>query len=176
MDAWSSSLYRIDAEGNMLPLPRTEKAGGAFSFKALVESVCKDIRPRSLLDEWLRKGFVVLDSEDRVVVVRPRPTGLVEGPAGTGLFLSEMLADLLHGFDRVYIHGETMPGFGYQVEYRGALRRRGTHAGPATPARPGPGAGTDSCAGSLASPAYAATRRNGTRISVRDLLRWLTKG
>ena len=117
LDAWSSSLELLDANGRMLPLPRTQRQGGARSFEALVESVSKDFRARSLLDEWLRKGFVVLDEQDRVVPVQRRSTGVVEGAAGTGLLLSEMVSDLLNGFERVYLHEQAVPGFGFHLVY-----------------------------------------------------------
>ncbi|HLO95398.1 MAG TPA: DUF6502 family protein, partial [Burkholderiaceae bacterium] len=87
------------------------------SFESLVEHVNKDIRARALLDEWLRKGFVTLDEQDRVVLVKRRSTGVVEGAAGTGLLLSEMVSDLLNGFDQVYLHEQPVPGFGFNVVY-----------------------------------------------------------
>jgi hypothetical protein len=117
LDAWSSSLDFLDADGNMLPLPRTQRLGGARSFEALVEGVSKDIRARSLLDEWLRKGFVVLDDEDRVRPVQRRSTGVVEGAPGTSLLLGEMVSDLLAGFERVYLLEQPVPGFGFHVVY-----------------------------------------------------------
>jgi len=117
LDAWSSSLDFMDEHGDMLPLPRTQRQGGARSFEALVERVNKDIRARALLDEWLRKGFVALDEQDRVVLLQRRSTGVVEGATGTGLLLGEMVSDLLNGFDQVYLHEHTVPGFGFNVVY-----------------------------------------------------------
>ena len=38
LDAWTSSLDFMDANGDMLPLPRTQRQGGARSFDALVEA------------------------------------------------------------------------------------------------------------------------------------------
>lgn len=117
LDAWSSSLDFLDAEGGMLPLPRTQKQGGERSFEALVERVSKDIRARALLDEWLRKGFAVLDEQDRVVLVKRRASGGAEGATGAGMLLSEMIADLLSGFDRTYLHEQPVPGFFFNVIY-----------------------------------------------------------
>lgn len=117
LDAWSSSLDFMDADGNMLPLPRTQRQGGERSFETLVERVNKDIRARSLLDEWLRKGFVVLDEQDRVLPVQRRSTGVVEGATGTGLLLGEMVSDLINGFEQVYLQELPIPGFGFQVVY-----------------------------------------------------------
>ncbi|HEY9105031.1 MAG TPA: DUF6502 family protein [Roseateles sp.] len=117
LDAWSSSLDFLDAEGNMQPLPRTQRLGGARSFEALVEGVSTDIRARALLDEWLRKGFVVLDEQDRVVPVQRRSTGVVEGAAGTSLLVGQMVSDLLNGFEHVYLQEQPLPGFGFHVVY-----------------------------------------------------------
>lgn len=48
------------------PLPRLLSRGGDASFENLVAGVSKDIRPRAVLDEWLRLGVATLDQEDRV--------------------------------------------------------------------------------------------------------------
>jgi len=56
--------YR-DADGPR-PLPRLAPADGGPSFESLVESVSKDIRPRAVLDEWLRLGVAHVDEQDRI--------------------------------------------------------------------------------------------------------------
>ena len=61
--AWTTRFH--DSKGRPKPLPR---AGGAGSFESLVESISTDIRPRAVLDAWLRLGVVELDGEDRVVL------------------------------------------------------------------------------------------------------------
>ena len=66
--AWTTRREFTDAKGKPRPLPRLASQGGGRSFESLVESVSKDIRPRSVLDEWLRLGVVALDAEDRVVL------------------------------------------------------------------------------------------------------------
>ncbi len=53
-------------ESGPLPLPRQIPADGGPSFEGLVASVSKDIRPRAILDEWLRLGVATLDEADRV--------------------------------------------------------------------------------------------------------------
>ena len=58
------------------PLPRTSEDGRP-SFESLVVSVTRDVRPRAVLDEWLDKGLVRLDEEDRVVL---QETALVARP------------------------------------------------------------------------------------------------
>ncbi len=49
------------------------------SFDALVTAVTRDLRPRAVLDEWLSRGLVRLDAEERVVLnaaaYLPRPGG-----------------------------------------------------------------------------------------------------
>lgn len=117
MDAWTSKLDFLDDDGRLLPLPRTMRQGGARSFESLVEGVSKDIRSRSLLDEWLRKGFVVLDEQDRVVVATARDRSRIEGVEGAGLLVGEMASDLLDGFERAYLLGQPVPGYAFQVAY-----------------------------------------------------------
>ena len=65
---WTGEREFCDAEGRPLPLPRQGPA--AVSFESLVASVSTDVRPRSVLDEWLRLGVVELDAEDRVTLRR----------------------------------------------------------------------------------------------------------
>lgn len=63
---WLGSGATTDPSGRPLPLPR--QAGSGPSFDALVESVSTDVRPRAVLDEWLRLGVARLDGEGRVVL------------------------------------------------------------------------------------------------------------
>ena len=64
--AWSTRPGYVDAEGAPLPLPRTSAEEGGRSFEALVQSVSKDIRPRAVLDEWVRLGVVRVDADGHV--------------------------------------------------------------------------------------------------------------
>jgi len=66
--AWSSQKKFLDSRGQPRPLPRLASQGGERSFEALVAGVSTDIRPRSVLDEWLRLGVAELDEQDRVVL------------------------------------------------------------------------------------------------------------
>lgn len=61
---WTGTTAFLDEEGRPRPLPR--KASRGPSFEKLVASVSKDIRPRAVLDEWLRLGVAHLDGADRV--------------------------------------------------------------------------------------------------------------
>jgi Family of unknown function (DUF6502) len=65
---WLSNPSMIDAQGQPIALPRQGESAGAPSFDGLVESVSKDIRPRALLDEWVRLGVARLDAQGRVVL------------------------------------------------------------------------------------------------------------
>lgn len=114
LDAWTSKLDYLDAHGNKLPLARTARQGGAQSFESLVEQVSTDIRSRALLDEWLRKGYVVLDEQDRVVLTQMRSP---EGAVGASLLVGEMASDLLAGFERAYLMAQPVPGYSFQVSY-----------------------------------------------------------
>ncbi|MBB5019181.1 hypothetical protein HNQ59_002479 [Chitinivorax tropicus] len=64
---WSSLPQFLDEHGKKKPLPRTRHMGGEVSWEALVESLCQEVRPRTVLDEWLRLQLAVLDEQDRVV-------------------------------------------------------------------------------------------------------------
>ncbi len=66
---WTAHAEFLDNKGRPLPLQRLASRGGAMSFEALVRSVSKDIRPRVVLDEWLRLGVAQVDNLDRVVLV-----------------------------------------------------------------------------------------------------------
>jgi len=63
---WLGDARYLDANGNPLPLPRFASDGGALSFEALVAGINSDIRPRVVLDEWLRLGVVHIDDSNRV--------------------------------------------------------------------------------------------------------------
>ena len=61
---WLSDANYCDSEGNALPLPRLAKSSDETSFEELVSSTSKDIRPRAILDEWLRLEVVTINEDD----------------------------------------------------------------------------------------------------------------
>ncbi|MBI4990342.1 MAG: hypothetical protein HZC23_16120 [Rhodocyclales bacterium] len=63
---WTGSGEYLDSAGRPRPLPRLGGKGGGPTFEGLVTSVSKDIRPRAVLDEWLRIGAVDVDLDDRI--------------------------------------------------------------------------------------------------------------
>ena len=63
---WCADSAYLDASHQPKPLPRLASKGGESSFEHLVASVSKDIRPRAVLDEWLRLGVASLDDQDCV--------------------------------------------------------------------------------------------------------------
>ena len=63
---WLGEPRYLDNEGRPRPLPRHPRPDIPISFEGLVTSVSKDIRPRAVLDEWLRLGVAHLDDEDNV--------------------------------------------------------------------------------------------------------------
>ncbi len=66
---WTTNERFLDTSGRPAPLPRLSsnvENADASSFENLVTLVSKDIRPRAILDEWLRLGAVSLDQDDRV--------------------------------------------------------------------------------------------------------------
>lgn len=66
---WTSKQSYLDGKGRPLPLPRLASSGSEVSFESLVQSISKDIRPRVVLDEWLRLGIARVDEQDRVVLI-----------------------------------------------------------------------------------------------------------
>jgi Family of unknown function (DUF6502) len=62
---WLSKNKYLDDSGQPLPLPKNNSKG-EVSFESLVASISKDFRARSVLDEWLRLGFVSIDNNDCV--------------------------------------------------------------------------------------------------------------
>lgn len=66
---WCADPLYLDPQRRPKPLPRLSRQGGEASFERLVASVSKDIRPRAVLDEWLRLGVATLDEEDCVHLV-----------------------------------------------------------------------------------------------------------
>ena len=64
---WLAEQWSTDERGRPLPLPRVAPLGEP-SFEALVGSVTRDVRPRTILDEWLGKGWATLGSDDVVTL------------------------------------------------------------------------------------------------------------
>ena len=66
---WTTEPKFLDSSGRPAPLARLANATlspSDASFEELVTLVSKDIRPRAVLDEWLRLGAVTIDDKDRV--------------------------------------------------------------------------------------------------------------
>jgi hypothetical protein len=63
---WTGLPEFLDDDGHPLPLPRLARDNDQPSFEKLVQTQSKDIRPRVVLDEWLRLGVAHLDTQDRV--------------------------------------------------------------------------------------------------------------
>jgi Family of unknown function (DUF6502) len=63
---WLGSSQYLDENNRPKPLARFVSEGGDMSFEALVAGVNSDIRPRVVLDEWLRLGVVHYDEAHRV--------------------------------------------------------------------------------------------------------------
>lgn len=67
---WLGLPAYTDAQARPLPLPRP-------AFERLVTSVTTDLRPRTVLDEWLAQGIATIDAQERVLLTAeaylPRP-------------------------------------------------------------------------------------------------------
>jgi hypothetical protein len=66
---WLAAPEFTDAAGRPRPLARTsDPSAGDPSFEQLVASVTRDVRPRAVLDEWLDRRLVTIDSEGRIAL------------------------------------------------------------------------------------------------------------
>ncbi|MEO1225678.1 MAG: DUF6502 family protein [Pseudomonadota bacterium] len=65
---WLGGPKTVDPDGKPKPLPRQADAGP--SFDALVRDVSTDVRPRTVLDELLRRGVLELDETGDLVSLR----------------------------------------------------------------------------------------------------------
>ena len=65
---WLSADEFTDDKGQPLALVRTGEDAANPSFEMLVASVTRDVRPRAVLDEWIDRAIVAIDSDDRVVL------------------------------------------------------------------------------------------------------------
>lgn len=63
---WLGTPRYLDEVGQPLPLARFASEGGELSFQSLVAGVNSDIRPRVVLDEWMRLGVARFDELQRV--------------------------------------------------------------------------------------------------------------
>ena len=61
---WNADADYLGQDSKPTPLPRLAQADGSPSFERLVTQESKDIRPRAVLDEWLRLGIVTVDKND----------------------------------------------------------------------------------------------------------------
>ncbi len=66
ISAWTGEAKYLDKKGKPKALHRLARENKRLSFEGLVQSINKDIRPRAVLDEWLRLGVVRLDEKNMV--------------------------------------------------------------------------------------------------------------
>ena len=67
---WLGGTEYLDAHGKPLPLPYINKDDPQKSFSALAEKVSKDVRPRALLDDFIRLNLGTEDAVTGVVSLR----------------------------------------------------------------------------------------------------------
>jgi len=65
---WLADPRFADASGAPAALRRAQEEGEGPSFEQLVEEVTRDVRPRAVLDEWLDRKIVEIDSFGRVAL------------------------------------------------------------------------------------------------------------
>lgn len=114
---WLSHSDFRDTSGEPRPLPRLASSGSPHSFESLVARVSKDIRSRSVLDEWVRLGVVEIDSSD---VVRLKADAFVpeKGFDEKAFFLGQNVHD--HMATAVHnVMGQGAPRLERSVFYEG---------------------------------------------------------
>ncbi len=130
---WAGDPKFSDAEGRPRPLPRTGRRN-VDTFETLVASVSKDVRPRAVLDEWLRLGIASVDDRDQVALNEAAfvpNRGLEEKAHYFGRNLRDHIAAAAHN-----VAGDGPPLFERAVFYDGltatsvtALRRLAEEGG-----------------------------------------------
>lgn len=66
---WLASPEFSDASGRPRALARTSnEASNEPTFESLVASVTRDVRPRAVLDEWLDRQIVTVDTDGRIAL------------------------------------------------------------------------------------------------------------
>ena len=90
LTSWLGNEAYLDEEGKPLPLPLTAE-GDQPSMERLVASISKDVRARSVLDEWLRLGIVEMSG----YVVKLRKTAFIpdDGYEAKTYYFGRNLAD-----------------------------------------------------------------------------------
>lgn len=113
---WTAEPPYRDARGRPRALPRVGGDAESASFESLVASISTDVRPRAVLDEWLRLGLVEIDAEDRVALRTeafvPR-AGFDEKAHFLGRNVADHLATAAHNL------GEGEPRLERSAHYRG---------------------------------------------------------
>jgi hypothetical protein len=113
---WTGDDRFLDAQGIPLGLSRLHRDNAEEpSFEELVTSVSKDIRPRAVLDEWIRLGVVEVDESDTVYLKRDAfiPShGFEEKAFYLGRNLHDHLAAARHN-----VQGKTPPFMERSVYY-----------------------------------------------------------
>lgn len=98
-ERWIAAAPFADAKHRAKALPRLRRDGGELSFEALVETVNRNVRPRSVLDHLIANGAVRLDDKDRVV-----PTNPLSNAAFTRLNQADAVARHIGDHARVLIN------------------------------------------------------------------------
>lgn len=91
-DRWLQTDSAMDGSNQPQPLPILGERSPARSFSAFVGAECRsDIRPKVVLDEWLRQGLVCI--EDNVLLLNPSAITPKEGFDDKSSFFGENIQD-----------------------------------------------------------------------------------
>jgi len=66
ISSWLGTPELITGTKEPRPIPRMPSEGHQTSFEQIVASITTDIRPKVLLDDWLRSGVITIDNDDLV--------------------------------------------------------------------------------------------------------------
>lgn len=114
---WLASPDTTDGTGRPLPLPRTAEAGQAC-FDGLVASVTTDVRPRTVLDEFLAQGLVRQDG-DGLISLNLRAFVPLPGDGMQLFYFGRNLADHMAAACSNVASQVTAPFFDRSVHYDG---------------------------------------------------------
>ena len=66
---WLGRPEYVEADGTPKPLPYLSEQKETPDFQTLVQTITRDVHPRTLLDTWIKQGFLQMEN-DRVVLTK----------------------------------------------------------------------------------------------------------
>lgn len=115
---WMSAPEFTDNKSSPIPLPR--QTDTAVSFEALVRSVSRDVRPRTVLDELQHAGLVTENDDGLLILEAEAVVGMGNAPDKEAFFAANvgdhlaaatenLLADTPPFFERAVFYNQLLP-------------------------------------------------------------------